>query len=402
MLPYKDDDILKVEPELNFEFEEKNSQLVLNHITPERLFECWNETMNQIDALCNKKKYSHAIQVVNSLISILSNVHEYCNEFLFDVTFLTSFEQSLFFKYIPNFLLSINNNIKLTVLKFFICFSTISCDFIDIIIPIFISNGIFPHYLKHENNSDSITSYFYILIGLFSQYSGQFNQYLIDTNFFDSNYFLFIDSNLNVKFQIVNFINRMTQNCSDNIQFKNSLKSFLLLINQLKDFLRLFYQKKYEELNSLEKEFALSILDIFQNLFFIPDFKEIIFKENISQFMLDQIVNCDKDVNFFDKFFHHSLQIINYDFDNIQQLENVEKFSLLCIKINYFLNNGSFFEKPKIIKTVISMIRKCKKDFNSIFISLSDSLKSYINAETNLHDEIVSCLEFMGVTDIFD
>ena len=85
-----------------------------------------------------------------------------------------------------------------------------------------------------------------------------------------------------------------------------------------------------------------------------------------------------------------------------QQLENVEKFSLLCIKINYFLNNGSFFEKPKIIKTVISMIRKCKKDFNSIFISLSDSLKSYINAETNLHDEIVSCLEFMGVTDIFD
>ena len=61
MLPYKDDDILKVEPELNFEFEEKNSQLVLNHITPERLFECWNETMNQIDALCKKKKYRQKI-----------------------------------------------------------------------------------------------------------------------------------------------------------------------------------------------------------------------------------------------------------------------------------------------------------------------------------------------------
>ena len=94
MLPYKDNGILKVVPDLNFEFEEKNSQLVWNHIPSERLFEYWNETMNQIDTLCNKKKYSHAIQMVNSLISIFSNANEYCSEFLFDVTFLTSFEQS--------------------------------------------------------------------------------------------------------------------------------------------------------------------------------------------------------------------------------------------------------------------------------------------------------------------
>lgn len=35
MFPYKDDEFLKVEPELYFDFEEKNSQIVWNHIQPE-------------------------------------------------------------------------------------------------------------------------------------------------------------------------------------------------------------------------------------------------------------------------------------------------------------------------------------------------------------------------------
>lgn len=66
---------------------EKNSQIVWNHIQPEWLFEYWNVSINQIDILCNKKKYSHAIQMFNSLISILSKSNEYFNEFLFDATF---------------------------------------------------------------------------------------------------------------------------------------------------------------------------------------------------------------------------------------------------------------------------------------------------------------------------
>ena len=102
--------------------------------------------------------------------------------------------------------------------------------------------AIFSHFLLPNKIQDKITIYFYILLGLFAEYSEEFNQYLIDISFVDYSFQLFQNANISIQVQILNSISRLTLNSSDNINFDKCLESFEFLILFLKDYFKIEFK----------------------------------------------------------------------------------------------------------------------------------------------------------------
>ncbi len=215
----------------------------------------WSEKINGIDDLCSSNNFFKAIQIVDQLTVFLN---DYFEEIVDEDFLLRCFENSKFVQFIPNFLFSDDNRTKSKILLFLICFSSLSGDFIDIIIHFIQNKDTFSYYLTPNKNTDKIISHFFTLIGLLSEYSEFFTQNILNSNYIGLILHLFKNSNNLIKFQILNFLSRMTRNASD-IQFDNCKDFFKFLIKELIQYL--IYSIK-NKLNNYIEEKKITFIDI--------------------------------------------------------------------------------------------------------------------------------------------
>lgn len=387
MISYKENTSSKLCYEINID---SNSECDDNYII---IKDYWEKTVEQIDNFLKDGKYFGAIHELNKLTTFLDKHYtDILDEsFLFDCI-----KNSQFYGNIPKILLITNEKIKLSILLFFICFSTVSEDFIFSISRVFIEEDILINYLSIEN-TDKIVSYFYILLGLFCQFSDEFTEHLINSKFIEYNFKLFDKSNILIKNQIINFISKMIQNFSKAISFDKCIKDFQILVNNLKEYF-ININKCID--NDQEKELILFILNIFENIYFNSSLNVIFLNENISQFVLDQMIYFDADNDFYIEIFPFCVKILNYGYHYIQISENIEKITLLNNMMHYYLDISPFSQKIIIIQNLSSIICKCNEDFIDYFRNLIDLIMAYVNAETNFREEIISCLKILGFEDI--
>ena len=208
----------------------------------------WSEKINGIDDLCSSNNFFKAIQIVDQLTVFLN---DYFEEIVDEDFLLRCFENSKFVQFIPNFLFSDDNRTKSKILLFLICFSSLSGDFIDIIIHFIQNKDTFSYYLTSNKNTHTIISHFFTLIGLLSEYSEFFTQNLLNSNYIELILHLYKKSNNLIKIQILNFLSRMTSNASD-IQFDNCKVFFKFLKKELIQYL--IYSIKNKLNNYIEEK----------------------------------------------------------------------------------------------------------------------------------------------------
>lgn len=382
MIPYKENTSSKVFYEINID---SNSECDDNQIN---IMDYWSKTIDQIDIFLIDGKYFGAFQELNKLTSFLD---KYYTDILDDIFLFDCVINSQFYEHIQEILLLTNEKIKLSILLFFICFSTVSKDFIFSISEMFIKENILMNYLSIKN-TDKIVSYFYILLGLFCQFSEVFTEHLINSKFIEYTFKLFDKSDILIKNQIINFISKMIQNGSKAISFKKCFNYFQIFVNNLKE----FYINTIKCIhNDQEKELILFILNIFENVYFNSSLNVIFLNENISQFVLDQMRYFDTNNDFFIEIFPFCVKILNYGYHHIQISENIEKIALLNIKLHHYLDISTFSQKTIIIQNLSSIICKCNKEFLDYFKDFIDLFITYVNAETNFREEIISCLKIL-------
>lgn len=355
----------------------------------------WSEKINGIDDLCSSNNFFKAIQIVDQLTVFLN---DYFEEIVDEDFLLRCFENSKFVQFIPNFLFSDDNRTKSKILLFLICFSSLSGDFIDIIIHFIQNKDTFSYYLTSNKNTHTIISHFFTLIGLLSEYSEFFTQNLLNSNYIELILHLYKKSNNLIKIQILNFLSRMTSNASD-IQFDNCKVFFKFLKKELIQYL--IYSIKNTLNNYIEeKKLILLILDILQNLLQIRQICKLFEEANIFQLILDILIYLDESKENFIEIFFSITNILDIGFVSILLPINRKKILLLCSKIQYCLEYSTFLEKLHIIRNLNSMISKCEGIFIEIFQDFTDLLIFFVNADTDFRNEIIESLEKLGFTDI--
>ena len=200
----------------------------------ENVFTCWDENLQIISQFIKKQKNT---EIKAHLATLNLIIKKYSNHILSNALFIQSIEKNNFVYQILNLFVELkDDSIIQLILQFFTQFSLISGDFINLYLPFFWSNNFFPIILNQVNKLPSLyIQLFYSLLGIISEYSDDFINYLMNISFIKYSINLFQQSeDFNLKIQILNFINKMADNCSQNINFRNFSNEFLSLISFLK------------------------------------------------------------------------------------------------------------------------------------------------------------------------
>ena len=383
MLPYKDKEPQKLLPNLLVLSEEykTNFDQYLKNINLENATILFEDNILELKQLCLNKKFQQISKILLQLMIIL----EYnFTDNTYVLKLIDLIDQSSFFQILPILIKSENERLKEILLKFFITFSYISGDFMDILIPFF-DDSYFNNFFFSETHCSNIILHFYIEIGLLSEYSDEFIQNTITSHFLDATLQLFPVSNLQCQIQILNFLNKMTQNCSEIITFSiycDNFKSFT-------SYFKIYLSELFESVNNAdyfcEMQISLLIFDIFQNIFYI--FNHIYLSENISQLVIMMIIKFDLNEQFFIDIFPSAFETFILGFDIIVEAKvfNADFIIQFFIIIFHFLDRIQFSEKVKIMAVFFKKLLLFKKES---FFLFKDILSDYIDSEIDFGDEI--------------
>lgn len=360
---------------------------------PDQNFEILNFFFQQINDLLKANDIPYLNQVIEQFILFL-NFEE---TEVFEDEILFFFEESQIIHFLTQFLQANNEEFIVTILKLFISLSMISSDFIEIIISFFKDFEFFIVFIQHNINSNKIISYFLVLIGLISQYSEIYSQDLINSNFLPFCIDVLLDSH---KFHVLNFIHKLILDISDEIDFEKSLSAFQKLFSQLK----FIFKSKIQLHSSCESEFipevleydiniSILILNIFKSCFLSPQIKSLFLSESIPHFILDLFYLFDSENVFFQKVISISIEIIEFSYDLIQNVDNISNISYFFKKVCEFLNYLSFEDKSLIIKSLVSIIFKSEDYIIGILdVEIFSTLIDFIESEIDYSNDIINLL----------
>lgn len=197
---YSKDISLKFD-EINVFFGEKDYTSNFNRI---EIFQKIEEELKNIDVIYKTKNYKLIHDMIMQIIHFLnSENYEFEDN---DENFILFFiQKSQLLTNLSEFFETNNENFILSIFHFFISLSVLSGDYIDFLIPHFKNIEFIIVFLKEHINSTKILSNFYILLGVFCEYSEIYRLNLINSNFFSFNNFVF--QNFNKLQSLIFFLN---------------------------------------------------------------------------------------------------------------------------------------------------------------------------------------------------
>ncbi len=357
----------------------------------ENVFTCWEKNLQIISQFIKKQKNT---EIKAHLATLNLIIKKYSNHILSNALFIQSIEKNNFVYQILNLFVELKeDSIIQLILQFFTQFSLISGDFINLYLPFFWSNNFFPIILNQVNKLPSLyIQLFYSLLGIISEYSDDFINYLMNISFIKYSINLFQQSeDFNLKIQILNFINKMADNCSQNINFRNFSNEFLSLISFLKKLYNDIIHNQISIAIEPKKEIFLLILDFFENIFLISEIKDIFFDTNISQFIFDSFEFFDMNNEFYNEIFPLTVELFEFGFEYIQFPENFKNLHVFLEKIFFFLNNNSFWSNISIVRSLISIINSSNNDYFIFFFNenVYNILKDYQDSDVEFSNLII-------------